>query len=120
MASVDVKDYSKDVKAAYEQARQRSLEIIGMTAEGYAKKICPVGTPESTGIAGYVGGRSRDSITHAVEGKAVYIGSNVSYFPHFEFGTIHMKARPTLRPAATEHSNTYKQIIQSEFAKIPK
>jgi len=118
VAKVDVKDYSKDVKAAYDQARERSLEMIGLTAEKYAKEICPVGTPESTGIAGYVGGRSRDSITHAVEGKAVYIGSNVSYFPHFEFGTIHMRARPTLRPAATEHDLTYKQIVQDEFSKI--
>lgn len=118
MAKVDIKDYSKLVMSAYEQARERSLEMIGLTAEKYAKEICPVGTPESTGIPGYVGGRSRDSITHAVEGKAVYIGSNVVYFPHFEFGTIHMKARPTLRPAATEHDMTYKQIIQDEFAKI--
>ena len=118
MAKVDVKDYSKNVKSAYDKARERSLEMIGLTAEKYAKEICPVGTPESTGIPGYVGGTARNSITHIVQGRAVYIGSNVFYFPHFEFGTIHMKARPTLRPAATEHDQTYKQIVLDEFAKI--
>lgn len=107
MAKVDIKDYSKDVKAAYDQARERSLEIIGLTAEKYAKQIVPVDT-----------GRLRNSITHNVDGKEVYVGSNVEYAPHVEYGTIKQKAQPFLRPAATEHPNTYKQIVQDEFAKI--
>ena len=107
MAKVDVKDYSKDVKAAYEQARERSLEIIGLTAEKYAKLIVPVRTS-----------RLKNSITHEVEDKAVYIGTDVEYAPDVEFGNIHQKAQPYLRPSATEHPNTYKQIIQDEFAKI--
>ena len=134
MAKVDVKDYSKDVKAAYEQARERSLEIIGLTAEKYAKETVPTQH-----------GRLKNSITHAVDGKDVLIGTNVEYAPYVEFGTgvyaeggggrttpwvykdetgFHwtkgMRAKPFLRPAATEHPNTYKQIIQDEFAKIPK
>jgi len=108
VAKVDVKDYSKDVKTAYEQARERSLEKIGLVAEGYAKKACPVDT-----------GRLRNSITHEVDDKDVYIGSNVEYAPHVEFGTVKQKAQSFLRPAATDHANTYKQIILDEFAKIP-
>jgi HK97 gp10 family phage protein len=107
VAKVDVKDFSKDVKSAYEQARERSLEIIGLTAEKYAKEITPVDT-----------GRLRNSITHKVDGKEVYIGTNVEYAPHVEYGTIKQQAQPFLRPAATEHPNTYKQIVQDEFAKI--
>ena len=107
MAKVDIKDYSKDVMSAYSQARERSLEIIGLTAEKYAKEITPVQT-----------GRLRNSITHEVDGKEVFIGSNVEYAPHVEYGTIHQKAQPYLIPAATEHSSTYKQIITDEFAKI--
>lgn len=107
MASVYIKDYSQDVKVAYEQARKRSLEIIGLTAEKYAKEITPVDT-----------GRLRNSITHAVEDKAVYIGTNVEYAPHVEYGTVKQKAQPFLRPAATEHSQTYKQIIIDAFAGI--
>jgi HK97 gp10 family phage protein len=107
VASVDVKDYSKEVMSAYEQARGRSLEKIGLVAEGYAKKACPVDT-----------GRLRNSITHAVEDKAVYIGTNVEYAPHVEYGTIKQKAQPFLRPAATEHTSTYKQIILDAFSGI--
>ena len=107
MAKVDIKDYSKNVKSAYDQARERSLEIIGLTAEKYAKEIVPVDT-----------GRLRTSITHEVDAKDVYIGSNVEYAPHVEYGTIHQKAQPFLRPAATEHTSTYKQIIQDAFSEI--
>jgi HK97 gp10 family phage protein len=107
VASVDIKDYSKDVKAAYDQARERSLEIIGLTAEKYAKQIVPVDT-----------GRLRNSITHEVDGKEVYIGTNVEYAPPVEYGTIKQKAQPFLVPAATEHDSTYKQIIQDAFADI--
>lgn len=107
MAKVDIKDYSKEVMSAYSQARERSLEIIGLTAERYAKQIVPVDT-----------GRLRNSITHAVEGKDVFVGSATSYAAHVEYGTIKQKAQPFLRPAATDHASTYKQIIESEFAKI--
>lgn len=107
MAKVDIKDYSKDVKAAYDQARERSLEIIGLTAEKYAKEITPVDT-----------GRLRNSITHEVDGKEVYIGTNVEYAPPVEYGTVKQKAQPFLRPAATDHTSTYKQIIQDAFADI--
>lgn len=71
MAGVQIKDYSADVKSLYEQARGRSLEIIGLTAERYAKELAPVDT-----------GRLRNSITHEVDAKDVYIGSNVEYAPH--------------------------------------
>lgn len=107
MAKVDIKDYSKEAMSAYSQARERSLEIIGLTAEKYAKEATPVRT-----------GRLRNSNTHVVEDRAVYIGTNVEYAPHVEYGTIHQKAQPFLRPAATEHTSTYKQIIEDEFAKI--
>jgi HK97 gp10 family phage protein len=107
VAKVDVKDCSKDVKAAYDQALERSLEIIGLTAEKYAKQIVPVDT-----------GRLRNSITHEVDGKEVFIGTNVEYAPPIEYGTIKQKAQPFLQPAATGHASTYKQIVTDEFAKI--
>ena len=106
---ITITDNSNDVKNAYEQARERSLEIIGLTAEKYAKLIVPVRTS-----------RLKNSITHEVEDKAVYIGTNVEYGPDVEFGNIHQKAQPYLRPSATDHPETYKQIVVDEFAKIPK
>lgn len=49
---------------------EQALIAIGMTAETYAKKECPVDT-----------GRLRNSITHEVDmsDQAAIIGSNVEY-----------------------------------------
>ena len=68
---MDIKftDNSKEVIEAMQQAAVRALEKCGLVAEGYAKKLAPVGTPESTGIPGYIGGLLRGSITHALSGK---------------------------------------------------
>lgn len=74
-----------------------ALEEIGLRAEGYAKSLTPVGTPESTGIEGYSTNGLRQSITHKVIGNEVYIGTNkttrnangqeVPYPVYVEFGT---------------------------------
>lgn len=95
-------DNSQQVLSALEQAIERGLEKIGLTAEAYAKLECPVDT-----------GRLRNSITHEVRigEKAVYIGTNVEYAPYVELGTTRMAARPYLRPAAENHESEYKQFL---------
>ena len=65
---VDYKDNSQRILTAMEKGIKNGLEAIGLTAETYAKKATPVDT-----------GRLRNSISHAVDGEAVYIGSNVEY-----------------------------------------
>ena len=65
---VDYKDNSKQVLSAMEKGIKNGLEAIGLTAETYAKKATPVDT-----------GRLRNSISHTVDGEAVYIGTNVEY-----------------------------------------
>lgn len=65
---VDYKDNSQQILSALEKGIKNGLEAIGLTAETYAKKETPVYT-----------GRLRNSISHAVDGEAAYIGSNVEY-----------------------------------------
>lgn len=93
---------------AIDQALARALEEVGLVAEGYAKKACPVDT-----------GRLRNSITHQVRPseKSVYIGTNVEYAPYVELGTSRMKPQPFLRPAAADHEGSYKKIFESELKK---
>ena len=67
--SVEIHDNSKEVSDNIKAALLRGLETCGLVAEGYAKKLAPVGTPESTGIPGYIGGLLRGSITHALSGN---------------------------------------------------
>ena len=67
--SVEIRDNSKEVSDKIKAALLRGLETCGLVAEGYAKKLAPVGTPESTGIPEYIGGLLRGSITHALSGN---------------------------------------------------
>ena len=104
--NVQFTDNSKEIIEAMQQATVRALEKCGLTAEGYAKKLAPVDT-----------GNLRNSITHEVDDgeSAVYIGTNVEYAPYQELGTIHIKAQPFLKPAAADHANEYRKIIENEL-----
>lgn len=101
-----VVDNSYEVATALEQAFDRALEKIGLTAERYAANLCPVDT-----------GRLRNSITHTVDSgeKAAYIGTNVEYAPYVELGTSRHREQPFLRPAAQDHADEYRSILESEL-----
>lgn len=102
----------------FNDRKKQALEIIGGKAETYAKKKCPVGTPQSTGIKGYVGGTLRNSITHQqIDENTEVIGTNVEYAPYVEYGHRtrsggHVAARPYLRPAAEDHAEEYRKILE--------
>lgn len=90
-------DNIPEVLEALKSATEKALTEVGIKAEKYAKALCPVGTPESTGWTdkkgvrhlnkGYRGGTLRNSITFVVEGDELTIGSNVEYAPYVELGT---------------------------------
>ena len=98
---VDYIDNSQRILTAMEKGIKNGLEAIGLTAETYAKQETPVDT-----------GRLRNSISHTVDGEAVYIGSNVEYAPYVELGTSRAKAHHMLQKAATEHSAEYKRLAE--------
>lgn len=100
---VEVREDNREAIAeAIDQALATALEEVGLVAEGYVKRACPVDT-----------GRLRNSITHIVdEGtRHVVIGTNVEYAPYVELGTRHQKPQPFLKPAANDHYSTYKGIF---------
>lgn len=128
--SFNMKNNSKELKEVAEEQIDKALELCGMQAEGYAKMLCPVDT-----------GFLRNSITHAISGqptaiseysdnddeewgeydvdpmpedetKNVYIGSNVVYAPSVEMGSIRNTPQPYLKPAISDHTDEYRQIIE--------
>lgn len=101
MADIKFTSNVNDILSALEKGKRNALTAIGATAETYAKKATPVDT-----------GRLRNSISHAVDGEAVYIGSNVEYAPYVELGTSRAKAHHMLQKAATEHSAEYKRLSE--------
>lgn len=104
---VEVREDNREAIAeAIDQALATALEEVGLVAEGYAKRLCPVDT-----------GRLRNSITHVTrpDDNAVYIGTNVEYGQYVEYGTLRQKAQPFLRPAATGHGDTYRAIVEAHL-----
>lgn len=104
---VEVREDNREAIAnAIDRALVAALEEVGLVAEGYAKRACPVDT-----------GRLRNSITHIVdEGtRHVVIGTNVEYAPYVELGTRHQKPQPFLKPAANDYASTYKGIFRKHL-----
>ena len=127
---IEITDNREEIMAAMEAGVLRALEKCGLTAEGYAKKLCPVDT-----------GNLRGSITHrtAAGENAVYIGTNNEYAAYAELGTgkyvpggrqeawtyqdakgnwhiTHgQRAKPYLKPAVADHAETYRKIIEDEL-----
>lgn len=101
-------DNSKQVADALVKAMAAALEEVGLLAEWYAKKECPVDT-----------GRLRNSITHTLDMHGasgdVYIGTNVEYGKWVENGTSRKKPHPYLKPAATQHTDEYRATIRKRL-----
>ena len=130
---MEFKDNSKEYKELLAKAIRRGLRAIGMTAETYAKETCPVDTGyahnsithalagESAAISSYEADRGKNGkpprtgkysgTMGDTEDKYVVIGSNVEYFPFIEEGARGREARHTLRKAATDHKDEYKQLL---------
>ena len=134
--SYEITDNTEEFKSALQNAIERGLEAIGVTAEGYAKEELTKQKAVDTGLL-------RNSITYAISGnkpaissykadkggasgsysgsapdekeKSVYIGTNVEYAPYVELGTFKMDARPFLKPAATNHSSEYKSLMEESM-----
>lgn len=106
MIDVELTDNSEEVLKDFDERVQTALELIGLKAEGYAKKDCPVDT-----------GLLRNSINYRTrnEEKAVYIGTNVEYAPEQEFN--HKNKAHFLRNAATHHNDEYRQIVEKVMKK---
>lgn len=128
--NIKITDNSGLAREALEAACLRALEKCGLTADGYAKLLCPVDT-----------GNLRNSITHQVQPTelACYIGTNSEYGAYVELGTgkyypggrptpwvyqdaqgnWHLthgqRAQPYLKPAVADHAAQYRDIIEGEL-----
>ena len=108
-----------------QRAAKRALSKIGVIVSGYAISLCPVQT-----------GRLRGSITYAMTSKQsavrspatakdkirkpsrydeLYLGTNVEYAQHIEYGTRHAGAQPFLRPAIDHNKRAIKEIFAKEL-----
>ena len=103
--SYTFQDNTKEVQEALKKAKRRGLEAIGLVAEGHAKKY---ETAVDTG-------RLRNSISHATDDEAAYIGTNVEYAPYIELGAQGRKGLHFLQKAATQHGDEYKRLMEDSM-----
>ena len=116
MVEVTVTSNAKDALAALDGALDAALTAIGLAAETNAKEeITEVvyNTPPSPNYKRT--GRLRNGISNmpVPEESSVYVGTNVEYGAFVELGTSRMPPRPFIKPAATEHGEQYKSIMQA-------
>ena len=115
VVEMKIEDNSEEVLEELHDKVVDWLEAIGEDAAGTAADRAPVGTPESTGIPGYIGGTLKNSISSAVveNENAVYIGTNVEYAPCQEFGTSRgIPGKHFLQFGATAHQAEYKSLLE--------
>ena len=126
MASVEITNNSDEVRDELEQAVERALVKIGITAEGHAKLACRVDTGRLRGSITYATKTAHSRGTPLKDGSPsppqdyelhgtpqeneVVIGTNVEYAAKIEFDV-----KPFLRPAAEGHKEEYKRLIESEL-----
>ena len=77
-------------------------------------RAAPVGTPESTGIPGYVGGTLKRSIGIEISdgGMTAAVEPSAEYAPYVEYGTRFMSAQPYLRPTLSKVGNKFKADVR--------
>lgn len=82
----------------------------GAQLQKTAQKEAPVGTPQSTGIPGYVGGTLKRSIGLEITdgGMTAEVESTAEYAGYQEYGTRFMKGKPHIRPAFEEQKEKFK------------
>jgi HK97 gp10 family phage protein len=117
---ISLTDNSNLIKDALEDQVEQALIAVGITAENNAKREITHAVYDTPESKSYVRtGRLRNSLTHSVEmnEKAVYIGSNVEYAAPVELGTSKMRARPYLRPAVTNYTDEYKNLVKQALSR---
>lgn len=86
MTDVQFTDNSAEALRELDAAAARALEIIGGIKESRAKGNVKIVSRDS-GMSSDLEPEIRNSITHAVEGDTVYIGSTNQVAPYIELGT---------------------------------
>lgn len=81
----------------------------GAQLQTKAQKNAPVGTPQSTGIPGYMGGKLKQSIGLEITGGGMTaeVEPSAEYAAYVEYGTRYMDAQPYLKPAYDEQKQKF-------------
>ena len=93
---------------------KRQVRKHGGQLQTKAQQNAPVGTPESTGIPGYIGGTLKRSIGIDITdgGMTAEVEPTAEYAPYVEYGTRFMEAQPYLKPAFDDQKEKFKKDMK--------
>lgn len=96
------------------EAVKKKVRQHGGQLQEKAQRNAPVGTPESTGIPGYIGGTLKRSIGIDITdgGMTAEVEPTAEYAPYVEYGTRFMEAQPYLKPAFDDQKEKFKKDMQ--------
>lgn len=99
---------------AINRALAEALAELGERVVYRAQQLCPVDTGRLRNSITYkLGGGSYEFPGHGESvGKEITIGSDVEYAAYVELGTSRTRAQPFLKPAAVDHADEYRRIIE--------
>lgn len=94
---------------------KQALVQAGIEGESVARAKSPVGTPESTGIKGYAGGKLKagNKWRTILNGYGVEIFNKANYAGYVNFGTSRMKARPFFQKGFDAAVGKFKRLMRS-------
>ena len=127
---------AKEVNSALSKLDRTVQTVLDLTAQGIAdeaKRLCVVGQYTTGQVGGRLSGSiswsdeshvemyekggqgtgatSSDKVDNSPNRDTRYIGTNVDYAAHVEFGTSKVEARAYLRPAAKQGNRILKQVL---------
>ena len=93
---------------------KRVVRKNGSELQKKAQKNAPVGTPQSTGIPGYVGGTLKRSIGLDITdgGMTAEVEPTAEYAAYVEYGTRYMNAQPYMRHSYTAQKEKFKSDLK--------
>lgn len=93
---------------------KRVVKANGAALQEAAQRKAPVGTPQSTGIPGYVGGTLKRSIVLEIRdgGLTAEVEPTAEYAAYVEYGTRYMNAQPYMRPSYTAQKEKFKSDLK--------
>lgn len=93
---------------------KRVVRKNGSKLQKKAQKNAPVGTPQSTGIPGYVGGTLKRSIRLDITdgGMTAEVEPTAEYAAYVEYGTRFMNAQPYMRPSYNQQKEKFKSDMK--------
>ena len=94
---------------------KRVVKANGAALQEAAQRKAPVGTPQSTGIPGYVGGTLKRSIVLEIRdgGLTAEVEPTAEYATYVEYGTRFMNAQPYMRPSYNQQKEKFKSDMKT-------